>query len=802
MNSRRHGTAQGKYAESMSTPPLAAKKPQQRIHHNDVYVDNYEWLRDKESPEVIAHLEAENAYTDARTAHLELLQEQIFEEITDRTLETDLSVPVRRGDWWYYTRTVEGQEYGIHCRAPISGPDDWQPPALPEASTGPTSGTDSTSETGPTTGYSATDEPAPAGLPGEQVLLDDNIEAADHDFYELGSFDISADGGLLLYGVDTEGDERYTIRVRSIALGRDDTGHNLADEIPNTGGSAVFDPSGRYLFYTTVDDAWRPDTVWRHEIGTPASADQSVFHEPDERFWVGVGRTRSRKYLVIEAGSSVTSETRLLDADDPTGEFRLVWPREEGVEYDVEHAVIAGHDRLLIVHNGTVGGVVNGAGNVAVAGILGSGNGGPVGHKAVNFELVSVAASDPLGERRILLPHNNRIRLESVDAFRDFVVVEYRKDGLTRVAVASRDKDGGDHGLTELAFDEALFTVGTASNPEWDQPTVRLSYTSFVTPSTVYDHVVATGERRLLKQQPVLGHYDPSLFEQRREWATAEDGTRIPISLVYRRDLVDPGVPAPTLLYGYGSYEHSVDPGFGIPRLSLLDRGMIFAIAHVRGGGEMGRLWYEHGKKLHKRNTFTDFIDCAQHLIDAGYSSPDRLVADGGSAGGLLMGAVANMAPQLFSGIHAAVPFVDALTSILDPSLPLTVIEWDEWGDPLHDPEVYAYMKSYSPVENVHEKHYPRILAVTSLNDTRVLYVEPAKWVARLREVGADALLKTELKAGHGGVSGRYAAWRQRAFDYAWIIDAAGAHPSGEGFLVAEPVVAAEPMVAAEPVAG
>lgn len=700
----------------MSTPPLAAQKPQQRIHHSDVYVDNYEWLRDKESPEVIGHLEAENAYTHARTGHLELLQEQLFEEIKGRTQETDLSVPVRRGDWWYYTRTSEGREYGIHCRAPIADPDDWVPPIVTVVDG--------------------------VGLPGEQILLDDNVEAAGHDFYSLGSFDLSADGSMLLYATDVEGDERYTIRVRVLA-----TGENLADEISNTSAGGVFDPSGRYVFYTTVDEAWRPDTVWRHLLGTAASADVSIFTEPDERFWVGVGLTRSHQYLMIEAGSSITTETHLLDASDPTGDFTVVWPRREGVEYDVEHAVIDGEDCLLIVHN----------------------------HDAINFELVSVAAADPHGASRVLLAHNPDIRLESVDAFRDFIVVEYRKDGLTRIAV---DRPGGV--LTEIAFDEDLFTVGTSGNPDWTQPTVRLGYTSFVTPSTVYDYVVATGELRMLKQQPVLGGYDPTLFEQRREWATAADGTRVPISLVFRRDLVTPGQPAPTVLYGYGSYEHSVDPGFGISRLSLLDRGMIFAIAHVRGGGELGRSWYEQGKTHRKRNTFTDFIACAEHLIDEDYTAPDRLVAEGGSAGGLLVGAVANMAPQLFSGILAVVPFVDALTSILDPSLPLTVIEWDEWGDPLHDPEVYAYMKSYSPVENVHDTHYPRILAVTSLNDTRVLYVESAKWVARLREVGADVLLKTEMSAGHGGVSGRYSAWRERAFNYAWVVDAARAHPSGE----------------------
>ncbi|MCU1443052.1 MAG: protease 2 [Cryobacterium sp.] len=731
----------------MHTPPLAAKKPQVRTHHNDVYIDDYEWLRDKENPEVIAHLTAENAWTDARTSHLELLQEQIFGEIKGRTRQTDLSVPVRRGNWWYYSRTVEGQEYAIHCRAPIADSDDWTPPEVSPVTERPDAGgSTSSTSVGATTA---------AGLPGEQILLDDNAEAAGNEFYSLGSFDLSTDGSRLLYAVDTEGDERYTIRIRSLATGSGLEPQVYADEIPNTAGGAIFDPSGRYVFYLTVDDAWRPDTVWRHEVGTDTSADITIYHEPDDRFWVGVDLTRSRKFLLIEAGSSVTSETRLLGADDPTGDFAVVWPRREGVEYDVEHAVINGEDRLLLVHN----------------------------DNAVNFELVSVSAMDPQGERRTLLPHNPEIRIEGVDAFRDFVAVEYRKHGLPRLAVARREGgpgSGKDVGLTEVKFGETLYSVGLGGNPEWAQPTLRMTYTSFVTPATVYDYVVATGERRLLKRQPVLGHYDPEMFEQRREWATASDGTRIPISLVYRRDLVEPGVPAPTLLYGYGSYEHSIDPGFSIPRLSLLDRGMIFAVAHVRGGGELGRLWYEKGKKHHKRNSFTDFVACAELLIDEGYTAADRLVAEGGSAGGLLMGAVANIAPGLFSGILAEVPFVDPLTSILDPSLPLTVIEWDEWGDPLHNPEAYACIKSYSPVENVHQTHYPRILAVTSINDTRVLYVEPAKWVARLREVGADVLLKTEMAAGHGGVSGRYSAWRERAFNYAWVIDAARAHPSGE----------------------
>jgi len=733
------------------TPPKTPKRPIERTHHGDTVVDDYEWLRAKDDPEVLAHLHEENAYTNARTEHLSLLQEQIFEEIRARTKETDLSVPTREGDWWYYTRTVEGQQYGIHCRAPIAGPDDWEPPLL-EA-------TDAAGEPVETTVGSGLDSlaalpPRPAGLPGEQVLLDDNVEAEGHEFYSLGSFDITADGTTLLYGTDLEGDERYTLRLRAL----DDPERTIDDVIEGTAGGAVFDPSGRFVFYATVDESWRPDTIWRHEVGTAASDDVKVFHEPDERYWLGVGLTRSRRYLVIEAGSNITSETRLLDADDPTGEFRVVWPRKEGVEYDVEHVVAGGKDRLLIVHN----------------------------DGAVNFELVSVAAADPEGPRRMLLPHSESVRLEGVDAFRDFVALEYRREGLSRVAIAKLPPAGlpadatPDDTLHELAFDEELFAVGVRGNPSWEQPMLRLGYTSFVTPSTVFDLVVATGERRLRKRQAVLGDYDATRYAQRREWATAKDGTRIPISLVYRHDLVNLGEPAPTLLYGYGSYEASMDPGFGIPRLSLLDRGMVFAIAHVRGGGEMGRLWYEHGKKLEKRNTFTDFAAAARHLIDRDITAPDRLVAQGGSAGGLLMGAVANIAPKYFSGILAEVPFVDPLTSILDPSLPLTVIEWDEWGNPLDDEEVYHYMKSYSPIENVHEMHYPPILAITSLNDTRVLYVEPAKWVAKLREVGADPLLKIEMAAGHGGVSGRYSAWRERAFAYAWVIDRAGAHPSGE----------------------
>ncbi|WP_434811747.1 S9 family peptidase [Microbacterium sp. bgisy189] len=691
--------------------PVADRRPSPRAHHGDTFADPYEWLREKDAASVRAHLDAENAYTDARTAHLEGLRGRIFDEIKGRTQETDLSVPTRHGSWWYYSRTVEGRQYGIHCRAPLASPDDWTPPQL-------TPGVD---------------------VPGEQVLLDDNVEAEGHEFFSLGTFDVSTDGALLLYGVDTEGDERYTLRVRDLA-----TGENLPDVITDTFSGATLSPDGRFVVYTTVDDAWRPDTVWLHELGADPAAAQQLFHEPDERYWVGAGFTRSERYLVIETGSSITSEEFLVPADDLRAEPRSVWPRVEGVEYSVTHAVVDGEDVLYVLHNAD----------------------------ALDFELVRVSASDPAGAREVVLGHEPGRRLLHMSAFRDWGVVSYRREGLPRVGLL----DYASGAVDELDFDEPLYSAGASGNPEWAPPVLRLGYGSFVTPGTVYEYVIGSGELLLRKRQPVLGGYDPADYDQRRLWATAEDGTRIPISLVWKRSFGDPADgPRPVHLYGYGSYEHSIDPGFSVARLSMLDRGVVFAVAHVRGGGEMGRQWYEDGKLLAKRNTFTDFVAAGRHLVDAGVTVPERLVAEGGSAGGLLMGAVANLAPELFAGILADVPFVDALTTILDPSLPLTVIEWDEWGDPLHDPEVYAYMKSYTPYENVREGvTYPRILASTSLNDTRVLYVEPAKWVARLREVGADALLKCEMAAGHGGVSGRYNAWRQRAFELAWLLDVLG----------------------------
>ena len=694
----------------MAHAPTPKRVDTRRVHHDDVFIDPYEWLRDKSDPEVIAHLEAENAHVEAQTAFQEPLRQKIFDEIKSRTKETDLSIPVRRGEWWYYGRSYEGKQYGVHCRCPVAGPDDWEPPVFDENTV----------------------------IPGEQILLDENAEADGHDYFALGASSVSPDGNVLAFSVDTVGDERYTLRFKDLTAETLRDAALYPDRITGIGLGVTWAADNAVVYYTTVDESWRPDTVWRHRLGE-TGPDEQVFCEPDERFWVAIGRTRSNAYILIAAGSSVTSEVRYADASDPQAEFTTVLPRRDGVEYSVEHAVIGGRDRFLILHN----------------------DGAP------NFTLVEAPVEDPVAQTT-LIPGRDDIRLEGVDAFAHHLVVHYRREGLPSLQLWPIDDGYGTR--DEISFDSELMASGLAGNPNWDSPRLRIGATSFVTPTRIYDIDLTNGERILLREQPVLGDYRREDYVERRDWAIAKDGTRIPISLIYRRDLK---TPAPTVLYGYGAYESSEDPRFSIARLSLLDRGMIFAIAHVRGGGEMGRLWYERGKLLEKKNTFTDFITVASHLVDSGLTRPQNLVALGGSAGGLLMGAVANMAPGQFAGILAQVPFVDPLTTILDPSLPLTVTEWDEWGNPLADADAYSYMKSYSPYENVEAKEYPAILAMTSLNDTRVFYVEPAKWVAALRHAKTDphpVLLRTQMAAGHGGISGRYERWKEAAFQYAWLL--------------------------------
>ena len=710
----------------MSVPESAAPTPKrvdaERIHHDDVFLDPYEWMRDKADPEVIAHLEAENAHVDEVTAYQEPLRQKIFDEIKARTKETDLSVPLRRGDWWYYGRSLEGKQYGVHCRRPISGPDDWEPPVFDEQT----------------------------AIPGEQILLDENLEAEGHDYFAVGAASVSPDGHILAYSTDVVGDERYTLQFKDLR-----TGELSADRITGIASGITWATDSATVYYTTVDEAWRPDTVWRHRLGH-AGHDEQVFTEPDERFWVAVGRTGSNAYIVIAAGSSITSEVRVADASDPQAEFVPVLPRRDGVEYSVDHVIVGGEDRFLILHN----------------------DGAP------NFTLVDAPVGDPSAQRT-LIPARDDVRLEGVDVFAGHIVVHDRREALPRLQLWPVTGTG--YGTpADITFDSELMACGLGGNPNWDAPRLRVGATSFMTPMRIYDidlraAEVGGGERTLLREQPVLGGYRREDYVERRDWALAEDGTRIPISLMYRKDIQ---FPAPTVLYGYGAYESSEDPRFSIARLSLLDRGMVFAVAHVRGGGEMGRLWYERGKLLEKKNTFTDFIAAGRHLVDSGLTGPRNLVALGGSAGGLLMGAVANMAPELFAGILAQVPFVDPLTTILDPSLPLTVTEWDEWGNPLEDSDVYFYMKSYSPYENVEAKEYPAILAMTSLNDTRVFYVEPAKWVAALRHAKTDphpVLLRTQMAAGHGGISGRYERWREAAFQYAWLLATADSDRFGKG---------------------
>ena len=704
---------------SHPTPPVAAKGEHLRSHHGDEVRDPYEWLRDAEDPAVIAHLEAENAYAEATTAHLAPLRQSLFDEIKERTLETDLSVPVASGPWWYYARTVEGQQYAIHCRAPLTDRT-----VVPEL-----------------------DPEQP--LPGEVVLLDGNALAEGHEFFSLGGLEVSHDHSRLAYAVDVTGDERFDVRVLDLA-----SGELLDEAVTGAGYGLAFSRDGRHLFHVAVDDAWRPHEVWRHEIGTPREQDVLVHREEDERFWMGLDTSRDDRWIVLGLGSKTTSEFHLIDATDPTAPARCVAPRREGVEYDVEPAA----DHLLIVHNERQ----------------------PEGDLAwAPLEATSHEQWQPL------LTRGEDERFLGVDAFDDFAVLSLRSGGLPALRILPRTTRStpfapSDYGeAVPVSFEDELHSVALGPVAETDADRIRVIHESWVSPRSVLDVDVATGERTVLKRQPVLGGVDLADYEQQRIWANAPDGTRVPVSLVMRRGTRADG-SNPGLLYGYGSYEMSFDPYFSIARLSLLDRGVVYAVAHVRGGGELGRHWYDDGKMLAKKNTFTDFVAAAEHLHESGWVARDRLAIEGGSAGGLLVGAATNLAPDRFAAVLAAVPFVDTLTTILRPELPLTVQEWEEWGNPLEDPEVYAYMRAYSPYENIAATQYPAILATTSLNDTRVSFTEPAKWVARLREVTAHdqdrpVLLRTEMVAGHGGRSGRYDAWEQAAWEWAWLLDRIGA---------------------------
>ena len=690
---------------------------------------------DRDDPEVLAHLRAENAYINEELALLKPLTNQLFEEIKNRIEETDISVPVRRGAWWYFERTREGLDYPISCRVP-SLDDERTPPSIDPEST----------------------------LPGEHVILDENLEASGHDFLSVGVLSVSPDDTWVAVGTDFEGDERHHVTIRPLV-----SQSPVTDELDDVYYGFAWANDSRHFFYTRVDEAMRPWQLWRHELETPSSADVLVFQEDDAQYTVSVGRSRDDAVIVILVGSSTTTELHFLSANEPRDPFTLLEARRQGIEYAVEHFVDAsGRGWWLKVTN----------------------------ENATDFRLL--ARLEGGGEWVELIGDRPGNRLDGVDAFKDFLAISERNDGCAAVRIV-RILEGDDPfgaNLIErsrlVEGDASPSTVALSANVTYDTPQLRVVITSLVTPRLVADIDVESGESLVRKQQQVLGGYEQSNYVTGRLWVNASDGARIPVSVVARKDLLVVGPngelsakgPSPLLLYGYGSYEISIDPSFSSLRLSLLDRGVIFAIAHVRGGGEMGRSWYEMGKLAQKPTTFSDFVAVARHLVKESWTTPGQLAARGGSAGGLLMGAAMNLAPEIFRCVVAEVPFVDALTTMLDASLPLTVGEWEEWGNPDASASAYRTMKSYSPYDNVRASNedgsvrvYPHLYAAGGLNDSRVGFWEPAKWVLKLRDTNPAniAYLKTEMGAGHGGPSGRYDAWRDEAQVLAFVLSEIGA---------------------------
>jgi oligopeptidase B len=682
------------------TPPAAERRPVVHEIHGDRRVDEYAWLRDRDDPAVIAHLTAENAYTDAMTAGTAELRQRIYEEIAGRVQQTDESAPVPHGPWRYSTRTVEGMQYPIMIRRPRDGDGD-----------------------GDGDGAAV------------QVILDQNALAGGHDYLRVGDTSLSPDHRLLAYTVDTDGSEQFTLRIRDL-----DTGEDRADTVDRVYYSLAWSADGGTVFYTCLDESMRPWQVWRHRLGTAQTEDTLVYQEDDDRFFAEVSRTRSGRLILISLGSHTTREVWMVDADRPDSPPRVVAAREQGHEYEVDHH----GDTLYIVSN----------------------------DGAVNFRLMTAPLQTP--ERRNwreLIPHRDDVKLDGIDLFAEHMVLYERAGGVRRISHGPV----GATGMRVVPQPEEVYVAAPGSNREWNAHTLRFEYSSLITPRSAIDHDMRTGARTVVKEEPVLGGYDRTRYVTERLWATAGDGTQVPISLVRHRDTPLDGT-APALLYGYGSYEISTEPSFAVSRLSLLDRGVIYAIAHVRGGGEMGRRWYDDGKLMRKRNTFTDFIACADHLVSSRITSHQRLGIRGGSAGGLLIGAVVNLRPDVARVALAHVPFVDVVTTMLDDTLPLTVIEYEEWGNP-NGEEAYRYMLSYSPYDNVAAVEHPAVLATGGLNDPRVGFWEPAKWVARLRERSSGTrpiLLQTEMGAGHGGPSGRYHGWRKEAYELAFLLGELG----------------------------
>jgi oligopeptidase B len=674
-------------------PPVAKVIPKADTLHGDVRIDNYFWLREKSNPEVIKYLKVENEYTEAMMKHTKKFQERLYKELVGRIKETDISVPVKIDDYYYYSRTEEGKQYPIYCRKKKSLNDE------------------------------------------EKVLLDQNALAEGHDYFGLGAFKASPDHQLLAYSVDTTGSETYTLYVKDL-----NSGELLRDEIQNTYYSVEWANDSKTIFYTTLDDAKRPYKLYRHVLGTAQKEDEMVYQEQDEAFFVSISKTRNKKYLIMTLESQTTTEVWYLKADLPKDTLKVIHPRQYRMEYYIAHH----GDKFYVVTN----------------------------DQAKNFKLMEVSATDPSKKNwRELIPHRDSVKIDAADVFKNHLIVYEREKGLKRIHIINLTNNQAHY----VDFPEPVYTFWQGRNPNFDTNILRFNYTSLVTPRSVFDYNMDTKTRELKKQYEVLSGYDPSGYQSERIFAKALDGTMVPISLVYKKGMVKDG-NNPLFLHGYGSYGASREPRFSSNRLSLLDRGFVYAMAHVRGGGEMGRYWYEGGKLLKKKNTFTDFIACAEHLIAEKYTSSDKLVIYGVSAGGLLMGAVTNMRPDLFKAVIADVPFVDAINTMLDPSIPLTVIEYEEWGNP-NQKEYYHYMKSYSPYDNVEAKDYPNMLITAGLNDPRVQYWEPAKWSAKLRalKTGRNVLLlKTKMGAGHMGASGRYDYLKDVAFEYAFIFDLFG----------------------------
>jgi oligopeptidase B len=694
--------AQENPASTVLEPPVARRDPVEHVLHGDRRVDHYAWQRHKENPEVIAYLNAENAYTDAILKPTEAFQERLYQEMLGRILQTDLSVPYRLRSYLYYKRTEEGKQYAFHCRR------------------------------------------RDAEGTAEELLLDLNQLAQGHSFLGLGSFEVSEDNHLLAYSTDTTGFRQYVLQVKDLR-----TGTNFPERFERV-TSVAWASDNRTLFYTVEDETTkRSHRLYRHTLGS-AEPDPLLYEETDERFRIEVERTRTGDFLLLNIASHTTSEVRYLRADQPTGEFRLIAPREDSHEYYADH------------HPGRAPNPTDGLFYIR------TNSGGRT------FRLMTVPVSDPRREFwREVIPNRPEVMLSTAEAFQTHLVLFEREGGLPyiRIVDLTADAPSALAASHRVEFTEPAYNASLGENPEFGATHLRFQYESFVTPRSVFDYDVRTRERILRKQQAVLGGYDPAQYVSERLQAIASDGTRVPLSVVYRRDTPRDG-STPLLLYGYGSYGISVPVNFSSNRLSLLDRGVTYAVAHVRGGGELGKPWHDAGRMRQKLNTFTDFIAAAEHLIALRYTTPQKLVIEGGSAGGLLMGAVTNIRPELFRMVITHVPFVDVLNTMLDASLPLTVGEYEEWGNP-QIAEDYFYMKSYCPYTNLERKAYPAILAKTGLNDSQVMYWESAKYVAKLRTLKTDAnplLLKVNMGAGHGGASGRYDYFREIALDYAFLL--------------------------------